>query len=148
MKSLFLALALFLGACANPVGKSTSEQVELIPKIVISAHMDAFNKGDVAGMSKMHHPNIEWLNIEGSEIKLQVSGRAALAKSMETYFQSPTRVTGTLTNWTLDDNFVSVLETVRWKSEKGYAKSQSALTVYQMEDNLIRRVWYYPAADK
>lgn len=147
MKSILIATALLLSACANPTGKSSSEQVQLIPKIVITAHMDAFNRGDVAAMSKMQHQNIEWLNIENSILKAEVSGRDALAKSMETYFQSPSRVKGTLTKWNLNGDYVSVTETVKWTDVDGIAKSQSALTVYQMEDNLIRRVWYYPAVE-
>jgi hypothetical protein len=147
MKYLVIASVLLLGACVNPIDKNPSEQVDLIPKIIISAHMDAFNEGDVAGMSKMQHQNIEWLNIENSILKTEVSGRNALAKSMETYFQSPSRVKGTLTNWNLNGDYVSVTETAKWKSVDGEPKSQSALTIYQMEDNLIRRVWYFPAVE-
>lgn len=147
MKYLLAASVIMLAGCANPIDKNPSDQVELIPKIVISAHMEAFNKGDIAQMSKMQHQNIEWLNVENSVLKTEVSGRAALAKNMETYFQSPSRVKGTLTNWNLNGDFISVTETANWTNVEGEAMSQSALTVYQMEDNLIRRVWYFPAVE-
>jgi len=127
--------------------KSRSTEVMRLPKAIVSAHVDAFNKGDVAGMSKMQHPDIEWFNINGSTLSLQASGRAALAKNMEDYFNTSTRITGTLSNWSLTGDYVSVTETVRWKTSAGEAKSQSALTVYQMKDNLIRRVWYYPSVE-
>ncbi len=127
--------------------KSRSTEVIRLPKAIVSAHVDAFNEGDVAGMSKMQHPDIEWLNIDGANVSLQASGRAALAKNMEDYFKSSTRIKGTLSNWNLNGDYVSVTETVRWKSVDGDAKSQSALTVYQLEDNLIRRVWYFPSVE-
>ena len=133
-------------AKTQPV-KSRSTEVMRLPKAIVSAHVDAFNEGDVEGMSKMQHPNIEWLNINGSTMTVQASGRAALAKNMQDYFNASTRVTGTLKDWSLNGDFVSVTETVRWKAADGKAKSQSALTVYQLEDNLIRRVWYYPSVE-
>ena len=127
--------------------KSRSTEVMRLPKAIVSAHVDAFNEGDVAGMSKMQHPEIEWLNINGSTMTIQASGRAALAKNMQDYFNASTRVTGTLRDWSLNGDYVSVTETVRWKAADGKAKSQSALTIYQLEDNLIRRVWYYPSVE-
>jgi len=127
--------------------QSRSTEVMRLPKAIVSAHVDAFNEGDVAGMSKMQHPNIEWLNISGSTMTVQASGRAALAKNMQDYFNTSTRVTGTLRDWSLNGDFVSVTETVRWKGADGKAKSQSALTIYQLEENLIRRVWYYPSVE-
>jgi len=131
----------------NQPVQARSTEVMRLPKAIVSAHVDAFNEGDVAGMSKMQHPNIEWLNISGSTMSIQASGRAALAKNMQDYFNSSTRVTGTLKDWSLNGDFVSVTETVRWKAEDGKTKSQNALTVYQLEDNLIRRVWYFPSVE-
>lgn len=126
---------------------SRSTEVLRLPKAIVSAHVDAFNAGDLPGMSKMQHPNIEWLNISGSNMTLQTSGREALAKNMETYFNSPTRVTASLRDWSVNGDYVSVTERVRWKAADGKMKSQTAFTVYQLEDNLIRRVWYYPAVE-
>ena len=154
--SLLLLTAFLSAGCIDPAdqvpptqktqtGQPRSAQVQQLPKTIIMAHTDAFNKGDVVGMTKMQHPNIEWLNVNGSAVTVEVAGRAALAKNMESYFRSPTRVQSTLSNWNLNGDYISVTETARWKAADGQAKSQDALTVYQIEDNLIRRVWYYPA---
>ncbi len=154
---LFLLPTFLLTACIDPatqtqdvqtpLGQPRSAEVQLLPKAIVSAHVDAFNKGDVAGMGKMQHRDIEWLNISGSTVTIEASGREALARNMEDYFKSPTRITGTLKDWSLNGDYVSVTETVRWKTASGEAKSQSALTVYQLENNLIRRVWYYPSVE-
>jgi hypothetical protein len=39
--------------------------------------------------------------------------------------------------------FVSVLERAHW-TVGGEPRSQSSLSVYEVEDGLIRRIWYYP----
>lgn len=131
-----------LTACADPRSPE-----DAIPKSIISEHTRAFNAADVAAMSKMQHPNIEWFSVSGNQISLQVAGREALARNMETYFKSPTRVTGRLRGWNLNRPFVSVTEIASWTAPDGTKKSQSSLTVYELEDNLIRRVWYYPAVE-
>ena len=131
-----------LSACADPRSPE-----DAIPKSIISEHTRAFNAADVQAMGKMQHPNIEWFSISGGQISLEVAGRDALAKNMTTYFKSPTRVTGKLKGWNVNTPFVSVTEVASWTAQDGAKKSQSSLTVYELQDNLIRRVWYYPAVD-
>jgi len=144
--SLLLTACLFtaplLSGCID-----ASTQNSTAPIGVISEHVRAFNAGDVEAMSKQQHPNIEWLSVNGANISVQVSGRDALARNMTKYFNSPTKVTNTLRNWSINTPYVSVTETASWTAKDGTPKSQRSLTVYQMEDNLIRRVWYYPAVD-
>ena len=142
MRAIYLIILCFLTACVD----ARSPQ-DAVPKSNISEHVRAFNAGDVAGMAKMQHPDIEWLSVSGTTVSLEVSGRDELSKNMKEYFKSPTKVTGTLRNWSVNAPFVSVTETASWTTKDGTAKSQSSLTVYELEDNLIRRVWYYPSVD-
>lgn len=142
VRPFFFTAAIILTACVQPI-----EQNSAVPKSIISEHVRAFNAGDVLAMSKMHHPDIQWLSVKGNSISVEVSGREALANNMAEYFKSPTKVTGTLRDWSVNDPYVSVTETASWTAKDGTAKSQSSMTVYQLEDNLIRRVWYYPAVD-
>lgn len=137
-----LVMAGLLSAC---IQVETPEFV--VPKTIISEHVRAFNAGDVAAMAKMQHPDIEWLSVSGSELSVEVSGRNELSNNMAEYFNSPTKVTGDLRDWSVNPPYVSVTETASWTAKDGTEKSQSSLTVYQLEDNLIRRVWYYPAVD-
>ena len=142
MRFIFLVAALFLNACVQVLPPEST-----VSKTIISKHVHAFNTGDVAAMAKMQHPDIEWLSVNESEVSVQVSGRDELSKNMVEYFNSPTKVTGTLRDWSVNDPYVSVTETASWTAKDGTEKSQSSLTVYQLEDNLIRRVWYYPAVE-
>jgi len=139
MKPYILSLALLVTAC------SATEPSVVAPHPVIQAHVDAFNAKDIAAMAAVEHPDIEWLSINGSDISTEVAGRDALSEMMEDYLKNNPSVKGTLRDWGVNGNYVSVTETARWTTKDGFQKSQSATTVYELEDNLIRRVWYYPA---
>lgn len=136
----FMMSALILGGSLL-----TACQQAAAPHPVIVAHVDAFNARDFDAMERVEHPNIEWLTVKDSEITVDVSGRDTLTEVVRDYTESNPTVTGDLRDWSVNGNYVSVTETARWTAEDGLQKTQSALTVYQLEDGLIRRVWYYPA---
>lgn len=138
MKPLLLATALLLSACSQ--GESLQQAHPLI-----QAHVDAFNAQDAQAMAEVEHPDIEWFSVNDSEMSIEVSGRENLTNFMESYFKSPVKTTGSLRDWSVNGDYVAVTETAKWKTSSGENKSQSSLTVYHIEDNLIRRVWYYPA---
>jgi len=137
-----LLIPIVLTACIE-----TIEQQPSVPKTIISNHVKAFNAGDVAAMAKLQHPDIVWLSVSGDSVSIEVAGRDALSKNMAEYFQSPTKITGTLRDWSVNEPYVSVTEIASWTAKDGTKKSQSSMTVYELQDNLIRRVWYYPAVD-
>jgi len=135
MRIIFIILAtIFLTACSQATK----------PHPVIVAHVEAFNAKDITAMGKVEHPDIEWLSVNGSETETVVKGRTALAEVMADYLDSNPSVIGTLRGWSQNGNFISVTETASWTTDKGEKKAQSSLTVYELEDGLIRRVWYYP----
>ncbi|MGJ8559104.1 MAG: nuclear transport factor 2 family protein [Litorimonas sp.] len=119
-------------------------QAAATPHPVVVAHVEAFNAGDIAAMGQVEHADIEWLRIVDSTVIVDVVGREELASIMTDYRMSNPTVIGTLRDWSVNGDYVSVTETASWVTEDGQKKAQSALTVYQIEDNLIRRVWYYP----
>ncbi len=135
MMSVFFAGASLLTAC----------QQAAEPHPVVVAHVDAFNARDFDAMERVEHPDIEWLTVKDSDITVDVSGRDTLTEVVRSYTASNPTVMGDLRDWSVNGNYVSVTETARWTGEDGLQKAQSALTVYQLENGLIRRVWYYPA---
>ena len=104
MRYLYLLSICLLTACADARAPQNA-----IPKSIIQEHVRAFNAGDVEAMAKMQHPDIEWLSVTGKQVSVQVAGREALAKNMTAYFESPTRVTGTLQGWSVNLPFLSCL---------------------------------------
>lgn len=131
---LIICAALWLAACTKAAE----------PHPVIAAHVQAFNAQDASAMSELQHPDIEWLSVNGSEVEVAAKGREALAQAMENMFASPIKVRGDLRDWSINGPYIAVTETASWTNNKGEEKAQSALTVYEMEDGLIRRVYYYP----
>jgi len=147
MRVIFLILALCFSAASLTACVEAIDPDSAVARTIISEHVRAFNAGDVQAMAKMQHPNIQWLSVKGNNVSVEVSGRDALSRNMTEYFKSPTKVSGTLRGWNVNAPYVSVTETASWTTTDGIKKSQSSMTVYELEDNLIRRVWYYPAVD-
>ena len=124
---------------------SCSPQAAQTPHPLITAYSDAYNAKDLDAMAALMHPDIEWLSVKGNEIIVEVSGKAALSEAMTSFFKDPNMATGSHRDWSINGNHVAVTEIASWTDKTGQPKSQSALTVYQFDDGLIRRVYYYPA---
>lgn len=114
------------------------------PHPTITAYSDAYNAQDLAAMRALMHDDIEWLSVNGSDIVVEVAGKDALSEAMTSFFEDPNMATGTHKGWSVNQDYVAVTETAHWTNKAGEAQSQSALTVYELKDGLIRRVYYYP----
>ena len=112
---------------------------------IISAYSEAWNNKDLEGMSSLMHPDIEWLSVTGNDISIEVSGKDALSQGIQGYFESPDLPTSSLRGWSVNGDYISVTETAHWTNKAGEPQSQSSLTVYELNDGLIRRVYYYPS---
>lgn len=137
IKLLFLSIcAIFVTACSQPPVQKGHP--------VIQAYSNAYNEKDISAMRALMHADIEWVGITGNEIEVHVSGKETLAKEMESWFENPKLPKGSLRDWSINGNNVAVTETAHWTTDTGEEKSQSALTVYELEHDLVRRVYYFP----
>ena len=137
-----------IGVCLTAFflfGCSAEQSLETQDHPLITAYSQAYNDKDIAAMTAFMHPDIEWLSVTGNKIVVEVSGKEALSTSMQEWFENPDLPKGKLRDWSLNGNYVAVTETAFWTTKEGEDKSQSALTVYELEDALIRRVYYYPS---
>jgi len=132
----FGIIVFFITACSEPKIQKGHP--------VIQAYSNAYNEKNIEAMRTLMHPDIEWVAIEGNDIKVHVSGKETLAKEMENWFENPNLPKGALRDWSISGNNIAVTETAYWTTDKGEEKSQSALTVYELENNLVRRVYYFP----
>ena len=110
---------------------------------LIETYAAAYNTHDLPTMAALMHVNIEWLSISDTGMETVTANKAELVAELENYFGKLPTSKSTLNDWGVNGDYVSVTETVSWTKE-GVSKSQSAITVYQIEDALIRRVWYFP----
>jgi hypothetical protein len=140
---LILIIVLFsvlgLTAC-NPQTSAPNEHP------IISPYSAAWNDQDLESMASLMHEDIAWMSVEGDAIKIEISGKEAMVAEMKSWFEGGNLPRGSLRDWSVNGNYVAVTETASWTTKDGENKSQSALTVYELEDNLIRRVYYYPSS--
>lgn len=110
----------------------------------VEQYTAAFNARDVNAMAALMHPDIQWITISGDQSKVTTDGKELMVNEMESYFKSPTRISSSLSGWSVNGDYVTVIETASWLDGEGKRQAQSATAVYQIADRLIRRVWYFP----
>lgn len=111
---------------------------------LVREYVDAFNNRQIDAMLSMVTADIEWLSVAGNKIAIETTGKDELQKGMAGYFKAvPTARSELL--WTKSSpSRVAALENATWKSRSGM-QSQVSLAVYEFRDDLISRVYYYPA---
>ena len=130
-------LATFAG-CVAP-----SDSIAVSP--TVATYVDAYNDGDLESMSALMHPDIMWITVDGDTTSVMASGRDDLVAQMTAYIESGAATQSRLSDWATTGRFVSVKETATWDKSDGSVGSQSSIAVYELDENTIRRVWYYPA---
>ena len=137
--SIFAVCLFWLSACTKPDSSHAHP--------IVAAYSESWNEKDVQKMAALMHPEIQWLSVKDNTITVEVSGKSALVAEMQEWFNSPDLPSGSLRDWSINGNYVAVTETAAWTDKAGVAKSQSSLTVYELEEQLIRRVYYYPSVN-
>ena len=116
-----------------------------MPVATVTSYVDAYNAKDIEAMQALMHPEIQWIAMEGGQSEVVADGRDALVEQMTGYFASPAIPRSTFGDVIENGRFLVMRETAHWIDSTGEDRRQSSLAVYEMEDGLIRRVWYYAA---
>ena len=90
---------LFLTACSAPKVDAAHP--------IIATYSGAYNDKDIATMSALMHPDIEWLSVEGGVITVEVEGKIILTEAMKGYFSDPKLPRGSLRDWSINGDSVS-----------------------------------------
>ena len=106
--------------------------------------MDAYNAHDIDAMLALVSEDLTWFTVEQDEVRTEIEGTYYLELGMTGYFQAMPESRSEIRALSVSGNFVSVVEQAYWQSD-GEIGTQCALAVYQIEDERIRRVWYYEA---
>ena len=88
--------------------------------------------------------DVQWLSVNGDKITIETSGKENLVAAMSGYFKSCPSCQSQLEDFTVLGSRVSVVEEASWR-RNGELRSQKSLTVYEFSNNLIHRVYYFPA---
>lgn len=113
------------------------------PGQVVERYMAAYNDHDVAAMIELAHPDVQWLRIDGEDLRVEAEGREALSEAMRSYFEAVPTTRSSIEAMMSSGNRVSVRERAEWVTSSG-TRSRTALSVYEIDDGMIRRVWYFP----
>jgi hypothetical protein len=144
-RSAALLLALF--ACARSRAESSGLAISGTATAAESAvlrYVEAFNRHDVAAMIAQAAPDIRWHALVGDSLVTETVGQAALERELTSYFRSYPTVRSTIGVLSSNGPYVAGRELVQWE-QQGAGKSQASLSVYEIRDGRVRRVWYYPA---
>lgn len=114
------------------------------PADVVQRFVAAFNGRDLPEMLALAHPDIEWLSVSGSDAATETRGRKELEASLSSYFESCPSCRSTVAIGATTGPYVAAVEIARWETESG-TRSQSSLSVYEIVEGRVRRVWYYLA---
>lgn len=137
--ALLLLVGLLSTSCAAPPSEPALEGP-------VHEFIEAFNAHDVNRMATLVHEDITWLAVQGDSVSVQSQGVDMLKSGLSGYFEAIPSALSTVEAVMEADRFVSVWERAHWESN-GQPASQSSLAVYEVVDDRIKRVWYYPEMD-
>src|SRR5689334_10880900 len=99
----------------------------------VRAFVDAFNARDLNVMLDFVDDNIQWMNIDGAKISIEVEGKAPLRKYMEGYYQSCSSCQSELVSVQMIGSRVTAMERASWEGKDG-PRSQKAMSVYEFRN--------------
>lgn len=114
------------------------------PMSPVAKLQQAFNDHDVESMAESVMDDIKRLSIVGDSLVIEASDRGALKEGMQGYFKAMPSARSEIEAALLSGSFVAVRERVFWQGKDG-EKSQFSLAVYEVLNEKIIRVWYFPA---
>lgn len=119
---------------------------------ILQAYLAAFNAQDLEAMMALVSPHVEWVNHMKGGRTAKADGQSALRQQMVDYFKAVPSVQMELEGLFTSGRIVSVRERAAWSvtqtdgtKEVDVKFSSVSISIFEMEDNLIRRVWHFPA---
>jgi len=146
--SLFVIFAfLMLFSCEPSDFSQTSKAPPLPAEVDVIINLAAaFNAHDPERMGEFVHDDIIWYGMYADTFAVDANGRDHLLTSMAGYFESLPSARSKMESITPSGGYVAVRERAYWTSKDG-EKSQASLAVYEVKENKVSRVWYFPASE-
>jgi len=130
-----ICVALFLVACSR---QSSSINI-------VEDYVDAYNQHDIEEMLEYLSEDVRWMSVTGDSVAVETTGKPELKTALEGYFKGLPSARSELQHIAVHGNFVNAIEKAIWENDKG-EQAQCASSVYELEDNLIKNIWYYPSS--
>ncbi len=133
---------LFVSALLITVSVSSFGQKPKRPDQIAREFIAAFNEQNVDKMLSMTTKDVKWFTVSGAAISTETADSDELRAFMTGYFKSCPTCRSKVTKVNAAGSRVTMTETATWTSEKG-PQSNDSFAVYEFENNLIARVYYY-----
>ena len=144
---LILQLCLLLMAGVNwrsARGEDAEASQSKVPKPV-RALIEAFNAHSPEKMAQVMASDIEVYYVDAKGKTAKASDNAeTLVGEMKGYFRALPDVKSHIDSHMVTGRYISVNERVEWTRESKKV-TQYSLSVYEIREEKIKRVWYYPA---
>ena len=123
-----------LMSCVGSVAATPTKQVELF--------IDAYNQHSIDKMLEKTSEQVKWLYNINDKLLIETDGKAALRTAMIDHFKQHTHARSQIKqSLAIGDTVVVIEEAFSNDGEH----SQCALSIYQVQHNLIQSVTYYAA---
>ena len=132
-------IGVILALCVNAASAQVPTATE-----VVEAYVAAYNEQDVESMLSLVTEDVRWMTVDGVRIRLESVGKEALGAGVAAYFTNLPSARSVLRSLDAAGDFVTAIEKATWVSD-GETRSQCAVSVYQLRDELIMAVWYFSA---
>ena len=131
MKTIWLIV---LTSWAVSIAAAPTTQVELF--------IDAYNQHDIDKMLAKTSEEVKWFYNINDELSIETDGKKALRKAMIEHFKQQSHARSKIKqSLTLGDTVAVIEEAFSDDGER----SQCALSIYQIKQNLIHSITYYSA---
>ena len=145
MKHLKILLPLCVAAGLVVALRAQEKSKEPSPADIVARQLAAFNRHDPAALARGVTEDFRWYSVGSDNTKIATEGREKFLSGMKDYFKSFPSVSSRVDGVTPSGTFVSFRETASWTNKNGL-QSQESLGVYEIQEGLIKRVWYFPAS--
>ncbi|TQV85424.1 DUF6265 family protein [Aliikangiella coralliicola] len=123
---------------------SVSQDKAASNEALVVRYVRAYNESALTEMMGQVNEDVQWMSMKDNQVIVETGDKAELRKAMQHYFSGGGDTKSTLVSLISGGSFVSAIEKATWKSN-GKSHSQCSPVVYEVEDGLIKNVWYYRA---
>jgi uncharacterized protein (TIGR02246 family) len=131
-------LTLLFAATAHEI--PAAEPIEQI----VRDYVAAFNARDTESLLEMVTEDVQWLSVDGDQIKVETNDREELRRSITGYFKGCASCQSRLVHIFSTGSRVSALEAASMETSDGGVHEQQSLSVYEFSGARIKRVYYFP----
>lgn len=129
----------------TPFAHGTTAYLVTPEAVVLRAYLDAFNRHDPAAVAATLSPAVKWFSLSSDQLSTDGEGRDAVHTWLTGYFKSLPDVRSEISDLTQNGPYLSFRERASWTAKDGTRRSQQSLGTAEIRENLLTRIWYFPA---